>query len=123
MKINVDDPSQLLSHVLLGSREVCTAVRDSKEYKADKTIAATVLMNGVEVPAEILEAALKKLMDQVESHCREHYQADAFDAKVEEKANQLLQEHADNAIEKMQNLMMTLEDAESFLTPHWERKK
>lgn len=122
MKININDPSQMLSHVLLGDLDVCKAVRDTKEYKADKTITPTVFMNGIEVPAESLEKALKSLFNQVESHYKEHYQADAFDAKVEEKAVQLLKEHADNAIEKMHNLMMTLEDSESLLTPHWERK-
>ena len=122
MNINFDDPSQMLSHVLLDNQDVARAVTKTAQWKTEGTVTPKVLMNGVEVPAEVMEGVLKKLFDQVEAHYREHYQADAFDAKVEEKACQLLKDHADNAIGKMQDLMMTLEESESLLTPYWERK-
>lgn len=121
MDINIKDPSQVLSHVLLQDRSVASKVRGTEQFQKDKTITATVQMNGVEVPASVLEDVLKRLFGQVEARYRERYSADAFDKRVEEKAKELLQQHADNALDKLHQLADVLSDSENLLTPYWER--
>lgn len=122
MEINIENPSQLLSHLLLEDIVVADKVRDTEAFQKDRKVTATVQMNGVEVPAEVMESVLQKLFEQVQCHYRNQYDADAFDRRVEEKAKQILQEHADNALEKLHNLTMVLEDPEHLIVPHWERK-
>lgn len=123
MEINIENPKQLLSHFLLADIGVAEKVRKTEPFQDQRTITATVQMNGVEVPAEVFEKVLNNLLDQVKVHYREQYDADAFDRRVEDRAKQILKEHADNALDKIHNLSMVLEDSENLLTPYWERNK
>ena len=82
---------------------------------------ATVQVNGVVIPAEVFENCLQGLMSHVESYYSKTYDADNIDALVEIRAEQLLKDHADNALEKLHALCNTLESVEDTIKPHWER--
>lgn len=69
MKINVDNPAQLLSHVMLQNRSVVDAVVATEEWKENGTVTATVSFNGVEVPAEALEEVLQHFVDIIKKSC------------------------------------------------------
>ena len=123
MKINIGNPNQLLSHVLLGDTEITTLVANTDKWNNEGVIEARVSFNGVDADGQLLEDALQKLFKQVEDHYSEQYDADQFDQRVEEKAKALLKEHADNALEKIMKLSDQLENIEDTITPHWERKR
>jgi len=121
MNINIDDPKQILSHVLLSSG-ICTLVADTPEWKDDKVLDVEVLVNGISIPAEDFENTLKSLIDQVETSVRNKYDADNIDKEIEDRANEILKTHANNALESLHELQQKLENVEDLLVPHWERK-
>lgn len=122
MNINIDDCSQILSHVLLEDHDLVDKITQSPEWKATTAIKAELMFNGVMVSAESFEKTLQGLFDQVETYLREKYDAANLDKLVEERAQQLLKEHADNALDKLYNLTRILEESEDLIVPHWERK-
>ena len=121
MKVDIDNPKQMLSHLLLDNVDVVTAVAETINWNKSGEINCTVQFNDVELPASILEDVLHKLFKQVEDHYSEKYQADAFDQRVEEKAKEIVKEHADNVVEKLYNLAQVLEESGDLIKPHWER--
>jgi hypothetical protein len=121
MKIDIENPNRLLSLFLLENVDIVNSVAETKELKDNGRIIATVKMNGVEVPAEVMENVLQNLINQVEEHYREQYNADAFDKRVEDRAEQILKEHADNVLEKLYSLSTKLEESDSLIKPYWKR--
>lgn len=120
MKIDINDPQQILSHVLLDSSCV-DDIACSVAWTEHGEVNCKVLMNDIEVPAEDVENSLQRLFNQVEKHYREKYNADSIDDMVEQKARELLKNQADNVLEILGTLQSTLEDSESLIKPHWER--
>lgn len=119
MEIDFYDPRQMLSHFLLGEKEVAQAVSETNEFQKDRKITATVFMNGVEVPAETFERVLHDFWAQVERNFEEKYkdaQKAAHDAAIK-----ILEEQASGVLEKMQELNDTLEDANCLIKPFWEK--
>ena len=121
MNINIDNPAQILSHVLLEDKDLVNAVVSSKQWQELGEIKGTLILNDVEVSADVLENTLQSIFDQIETYTRSKYNADDFDARVEEKAQELIKEHADNCLEKMGELQRVLEMSEQLIKPHWER--
>lgn len=121
MQININDPKQMLSHVLLGDDEVVNAVTCTEEWTKDKKLTVEVSINGVKVDAESFENTLKNLFEQVENHYSEVYNADNIDNLVEKKAEELIKNHADSALDKLGRLMEVIEDPENIIKPYWER--
>lgn len=117
MKINIDDNSQLLSHVLLADKNVCEVVADTENWINNGNIICTVQFNGVECPAEVLENVLQNFIKYIEKQV----DYDKFEQKVEERAKEIIQEHADNVIDKMQDLLVKLQESDDLIKPHWER--
>ena len=121
MKVDIENPNQLLSHILLRESEIVSLIADTDKWKNEGVIEARVSFNGIDTDGQLLEDVLQKLFKQVENHYSEQYDADQFDQRVEEKAKALLKEHADNALEKIRELSDQLENIEYTITPHWER--
>jgi len=117
MKIDIDNPAQLLSHVLLQDGDVTKAVAETDQFKDRGEITCTVQFNGVEVPAEKLEEVLAHFVKEVEKLV----DLDSFNDKVEERAKQILSEHADNALEKIQWLTDMVDSPDMYIKPEWER--
>lgn len=122
-QVNIEDPSQIMSHILLGSFEICDMVASTKEWKDDKKMNLFVSVNGVEIGGDVFEQELKKLIDRVEESFKVKYDATRLDELIEERAKELLKEHADNALEAIYNLTHRLQEAEDLLVPYWQRKK
>lgn len=122
MNVNITDPSQILSHVVLKNTNVVEEVAETPEWKKLGEIQGTLTFNGVEVSAQVLEDALKHVFSRIETYYAEEYDADAFDARVEEKAKELLKEHAGNPLQQLHELVGRLEGIDDVLVPHWERK-
>jgi hypothetical protein len=123
VNIEIGNVQQILSHVLLDNKSLSRAVASTEEWRSLGEIRGTILYNGIEVSAESLETSLKGVIVRVESYYREQYHADRFDKAVEEKAEAILKEHADNALNKIRDLAVKLEEADTLLVPHWERNK
>ena len=121
MDISIKDPSQIMSHVLLGDDDLVENVAASEAWKEAKEIKGVLTFNGVEVSSLVVESAIKKLLDQVEKFIRKKYDADNIDNLVEERAKKLLKEHAGNALESIYSLTEKLEHADELITPHWDR--
>lgn len=114
MKIKLDDPSQMLSHVLLADRDL--ALQVSKTIKKDDngpTVIATVSFNGVECPAEILEKAMLELFSQIDRQYEEKY-AD-IERAVKRRARSIVSKKANLLIDKMQELSWALDGVERVL--------
>lgn len=122
MKFNLEDHTVALSHVLLNNREHAIKVSDTSLWKEYGVLEAKLTINGVEFPSELIENVLQDLYSRCEEFYKEKYDAKNFDDRVEERAKELLKEHADNAFEKISNLLEVLSDPSVLLTPHWERK-
>ena len=121
MKFNLKDCKVFMSHLMLESEELSTKVAETTLWTEDGILEATLQINGVEVPAEHLEKFMKGLWGHAETQLRKKYNADQFDDRVEEKAKQLLEEHADNALEQLCDLQNKLDEVGNVLTPHWVR--
>lgn len=121
MRIDIDNPKQLLSHFLLANEEVATLVATTHQWTEGGVITPQITFNGVEVPAETFEKCLQHFVDQVEEQVRDACNADAFEQRVEERAEEILEKHSGGALEIMQSLTETLERYDQILTPHWER--
>jgi len=122
MEVSIRDAQQVMSHIVLGDRELATSVASTGMWDDEGKLVATLSMNGVEVSAQILEDVLQKLIAQVEDNIKDEYKVPDIDAMVEEKAKKLIKEQADNALCKLYELADSLEQHENLLTPHWERK-
>lgn len=119
MNIDIHDPSQILSHVLLHDMDLAQAVAATPGFVEGKQIIPAVTFNDVAVDPEIFEAALKELYKQVGRHFEAKY-ADV-EAEVERRLKQRLQEEADEIINRMHQLTNALEHAGELIKPYWEK--
>lgn len=109
MKIQLDNPAQMLSHFLLENAEVAKAVSKTEDWTERDTITATIFMNGVEVPAETFEAVLQNFWGQIERRFEEKYASD------EARAEELLKAKASALLEKMADVSYELENLDVHL--------
>lgn len=116
MKIDVNNTSQLLSHVLLQNKEVVDKVCKNKQFRIDGKVEATVYFNGVKVPAETLEEVLKHFIKCAE----ESVDMKTFNDRVQAKAEEILKTHTDNIMEKLQVLGEINNRPEDFIKNGWE---
>lgn len=117
MKIDIENPAQLLSHVLLQNSEVATKVAETDEWKNNETITCTVQFNGVECEASVLESVLKHFIECVE----EEVDVEGFNDKVQEAAKQILQERAEGIMEKLEQIQRVVDYPEDYIKPYWEK--
>lgn len=103
MQLDISNPRQLLSHVLLGNTEVVEKVVKTSEWKNDDLLTATVFVNGVEIPAETFEYVLNSLIGQVENRVREKYGADDLDRVVDKLANERLKVKLEDMMDRIDN--------------------
>jgi ethanolamine utilization protein EutA (predicted chaperonin) len=119
--IGVSDPKVLLSRIVLQNRDIALKIAKTDMWVKDGVIEVRAVFNGIEASGEILEKALNNFVEQIDSHYKEHYDANKFDERVEQKAREILKEHADNALEKIDRLFEVLQDSDNIIKPHWER--
>lgn len=122
MNFNLEDSKVFMSHILLSDEQVASAVSDTSLWINDKKLTAKLEVNGVEVPAEVLEEFIKGLWGNLKTQFEREYKTKTIDQKVEEKALELLKERGDNVMDKLTNLINVLSDPENLVTPYWERK-
>lgn len=121
MKFNLDNHKVALSHLVLQNTELAIQLADTPLWLNQGVLEATLQINGVDVPAELIEQTMQELYARCEDHFDEKYDSAKFDQRVEERAQELLKEHADNALERMYKLINVLESPDMLLTPSWER--
>ena len=121
MIIDIDNSQQILSHVLLGDIELAGKVAKTDAWKELEKIKGELTFNGVTVSSQCLEDALQKLFKQVEENIKEKYDADKFDERVEERARQILKDHADNVLDKIEGIADSLREIDDVIVPYWER--
>lgn len=116
MIIDIDNPAQLLSHLLLQNKDVVTKVTQTEKFLSEGRVEATVFFNGVELPAETLEEILKHFVKCVERSV----DLDGFNDKVQAKAEEILKTHTDNILEKLEVLDRVSSSPEDFIKEGWE---
>ena len=121
MQIKDLDRNLLLTYLILQDDETAMRIAQTERWAEEEVIDVTVQFNGVEMPAEYLEEALKKWVKHIEAETAEFVDKDKFEERVEERAKQLLKDHANDALEKIRALEDKLTEVEDVLTPHWER--
>jgi hypothetical protein len=121
MKFNLENHQVALSHVVLKNTDLCLQLADTPLWKENGILEATLIINGVNVPAELIENTMHDLYAQCEDYYKEKYDAKSFDERVEERAIELLKEHADNALERISRLTEILDNPDVLLTSAWER--
>jgi hypothetical protein len=119
MQINLNDPTQILSHVLLHDTELSMAVAATPGFVEGKQIVPAVTFNGVAVDAEIFEAALKQLYNQLLTQLAARY-ADV-EQEVQRRLEQRMKDEASQILEKMHQLESALADAAQLIKPYWEK--
>lgn len=120
--ININDKNSLLTLLFMSTDSVVDGVCDTNNWLKDGIIQCKVSFNGVEVPAEEFEKVLDEWVKSIESHFNEKYDAQNFDNRVEERANQIIKQHADGILESMANLQHVLSESEDLITPYWKRE-
>lgn len=122
MLVDIHNPQQALSHVVLANTELAKALSETELWKQEAKLEAKLTVNGLEIPVQLLEDVMQDLYKRATAEIEDKYGKPDIDAMVEEKAEQLLKEHADNALEKINNLVELLEAPIDLLKPYWERK-
>ena len=109
MKFNLGNPSVIFSHLVLQDHKAASAVAETKQWTEDGTLEAEVKINGVVIPAETFEKWMQDQYAAMGIEFKERYNPEQFDARVEEKARELLNEHAEGVIDAMRVLQDNLE--------------
>lgn len=120
MKFNLDH-KVALSHLVLQNTDLAIQLADTPLWLNQGVLEATLQINGVDVPAELIEQTMQELYTRCEKYFKEKYDSAKFDQRVEERAQEILKDHADNALERMYKLINVLESPDVLLTPSWER--
>ena len=77
--------------------------------------------NGVEVDASILENKLHSWLENIEEDMKRKYCPEGIESYIESEIERRIQEHADNAIEKLNDLHNILSNAAELIKPYYER--
>jgi len=122
MEFTIEQNKTMMAHLMLSSESVSTEVARTTDWIDNEELVATLQINGVEVPATVMEEFMKGLWVRAKDDAKYKYDGEKFEQRVEDRANQLLKDHADNALEQLQDLTEKLESIGDVLTPSWERK-
>ena len=122
MKFKLEDHQVALNHVVLEDAKLCMELADTPLWKDQGIFEATLFINGLSVPAELIETTLQNLYSRCEEFYKEKYDVNNFDERVEARAVELLKTHADNVLDKINRLTEILGEPDVLLTPYWERK-
>ena len=119
MKIDIRDPSQIMSRIVLHNTSVAEAVAETADWKDSKTITAEIKFNGVVVPTEVAESVFKEMYAQVSKNYAWKY-AD-IEKEVQRRVEQRMKDEATPILEKMYKLQSALEEAENTIKPYWDK--
>jgi hypothetical protein len=118
MKIDLNDPNQLLSHLLLEDAEVAKAVSKTLTSSYDN-VTPTVQFNGVDMQPETLERVLKHFMKCVENDLMNKYSN--VELEVQRRLEERVQKEAKRITLAMEDFIHSIEDARSIIKPYWEK--
>ena len=111
MIVELGNAKQMLSHVLLQDKEVCSKIatdwEDSHVERTPIVLTATLTVNGHDLPPEALESAMQELFRQVDSHYKSQY-ADV-EALVKSRVEELIRAKASDLVDKMRILDYALD--------------
>ncbi len=116
---DVDSAKFIVSHWLLNDADSVTAVAETPEWKEQREMIARVTVNGVELPFKTFDDWLMGCYEQAINSARSEFSE--LDAEVNRRLEKKLKAEAESVINKMHDLMRSMEDVESVLTPHWEK--
>ncbi len=119
MKFNVDDPTVILSHIMLHDVDLAKAVAATPGWQQENLVSPAVTFNDMPVPAEVFEAALKELYNQCARQLSEQY-AD-IEAEVQRRVEQRLKDEAEPVLNKLYELQRVLENVGDVIKPYWEK--
>lgn len=119
MKFGINDPQVILSHILLHDNDLAAAVAATPGWKEEELISPAVAFNGVAVPAEVFEAALKLLFEQIQRQLAEQYAN--VEAEVQRRVEQRLKAEAEPVLNKLNELQQALENASDLIKPYWQK--
>jgi len=120
MKFSLHD-DLIMERLVLFDTDLAKEVSNTPQWIESRVFIANLTINGVIVPARVFEECLRELYNSNEAELRHKYDADNFDARVNEAAQKLIDETADVLVEAMRDLTEVLEDSGNLIKPYWER--
>lgn len=117
------EAKDIFSHLVLQDKDYAEAIAASKEWTEDGILEARLTINGIEVPAMALNQLLMEMWDQANDKARKLLDVEEVEKMIEARAKEILEEHTDNAIQKLTDIINTIEDPSNLITPTWEREK
>ena len=95
MKFNLRNPEVIFSRLVLQDCKAAEDIAATEQWTENGILEAEVKVNGVLIPAEIFEKWMQKQYKSMEENFKERYDTANFDGRVEERAKELLKEHAE----------------------------
>lgn len=118
MKFGMKKNDTMMQHLMLCDYSIVEKVVATDGWKVDKELHATLQINGVEVPAEVMESFMLSLWERAKSQYED--ETKCFRKSVEEKARQILQDSCGSLLDVMGNLQDKLSDVDSLIKYNWE---
>jgi hypothetical protein len=119
MHVNINDPTQILSHILLQDEDLAAAVAATPGWRQEQLISPAVEFNGVAVPAQVFEDALKQLVNQLGQQISAQYAH--VEAEVQRRVEQRLKDEVEPVLNKLYDLQRMLENVGDVIKPYWEK--
>ena len=113
MKTNLDTSyNEWATFVLMNDTDFSNEVL-SKVSPQQPNLELTIQVNGIELDAEVFKIAINNLLNRVEKSFQEEYED--LDKLAEEKARKILEEKADDIMEKLHHLGSFIESVKDLI--------
>lgn len=120
MKFSIRENKTMMAHLMLGSVDVCEKVRHTPQWADDGELEATLQINGVEVPAQVMEDFLLDLWERAEKAAGEKVDESRFNERVQDAVNKTWEEQTQPILEIMTSLHNKLQEADQLIKYSWE---
>lgn len=128
-KFTIDDHQTPYSHFMLCHHDTAMKIRDARDAmlagkepsSREYLYTATVFIEGVQIPAEVINSELKRWYSGLEERIRSEFTPEGFEKRVEEEVRKRIKDRADGVIELLDNLRDKLQDADDLIKPYWDR--
>lgn len=113
MKTNLDtNYNELATFVLLDDTDFTNEVL-SKITPEQPNLELTVLVNGVELSAEVFKKTINKFLNNIDQEFQEKYSD--LDKLAEEKARKIIEEKADEVLDKLHHLSSFIDSVKDVI--------
>lgn len=121
MKFGLKKNDSMMQHLMFScGMDALDSIRKTPQWKDEGILEATLQINGVDIPAEVMESFMKSLWERAKSHYEEQTNADEFKSKVENRAKELLSDSCGGILSVLNDLQNKLSDVDNLIKYNWE---